>query len=55
MTDDVMEAAQAEARRVAAELIEKRVKGLQRIIAKRDIEIAALRRQLAQQEATPHE
>lgn len=53
-----MERAMAEAREAAAELVEKRVKGMQRVIAKKDRTIANLRARLAQyepEEATDHD
>lgn len=41
-----------EARRIAADLVERRVKGIQRVIARKDREISELRARLAEQEDT---
>ena len=46
----VMDQAMAEARKVAEALIESRLKGLQRVIGRKDDEIRRLREQLAEQE-----
>lgn len=54
---DLMERAMAAARMAAAELVEKRVKGMQRVIARKDREITELRERLAayepEEEPTP--
>lgn len=53
MTDDqLMERVMEEARRIAADLVERRVKGIQRVIARKDREISELRARLAEQEDT---
>lgn len=46
----VMDQAIAEARAVAEQLIERRVKGIQKVVARKDREIAALRQRLAEYE-----
>lgn len=48
--DSVMAEAQAVARQIAEQLVEKRVRGLQRIVSRREIEIAELKRRLAELE-----
>ena len=49
-SDELMERAMSEARTVAERLIEARLKGLQRVIGRKDDEIRRLREQLANQE-----
>lgn len=46
----VMDSAIAEARLIAEQLIERRVKGIQKVVARKDREIAELRRRLAEYE-----
>ena len=48
--DEVMALVMEEARRIASELVERRVRGIQRVVARKDEQIAELRRQLAHQE-----
>lgn len=48
--DELMEQVMDEARRIAVELVERRVKGIQKVVARKDREIAGLRARLAEYE-----
>jgi len=48
--DELMEQVMDEARRIAVELVERRVKGIQKVVARKDREIAELRARLAEYE-----
>lgn len=52
---DLMELAMVEAREAAAALVAKRVKGIQRVVARKDREIAELRERLAKYEQDQEE
>lgn len=49
--DDLLDQAMAEARTVAERLIEKRIRGMQRLVSVRETEIRRLRLQLAEYES----
>lgn len=51
----VMDQAMAEARAVAEQLVERRVKGIQKVVARKDREIAELRKRLAEYEQPQEE